>query len=83
MKISVRASGGFHLTIRLPLSLLCGPLGARIACRFVSVDGNEHEITPQQIRPLLSSLKDGKKILNGLPLVEAESGDGDSVRIVL
>ena len=81
MKIRVETEKGHRFTIPVPNGLLCNPLGAKMISALSQRDG-EIGLSCEQARTLLCSLKDAKRVLNGLPLLEAEN-DGAYVRIEL
>jgi hypothetical protein len=70
------------ININLPLCILTNPLVLEIItrmCKGLSAAG----LTGSQIRQILNGLRRCKQILNGKPLVDIQSGNGDSVLIIL
>lgn len=84
MWISIRTSSGRRCGLYVPLLPLQGILGSRAVCRAISSHGDgTKEITPQQMRALIKALREGKKAMNGQPLVDVEAHGGDRVKIRL
>ena len=81
MKISVVTDNGHRFTIPVPNGLICNALGAKMISMLSQCDG-ESGLSYELARALLGSIKDAKRVLNGLPLLEVED-DGAHVRIEL
>lgn len=71
-----------HFTIPLPTVLVINGFTLRIISAYISRHP-EIDISDQQLYLLFSQLNTAKKILNGRPLVDVKSKDGDIVHITL
>ena len=72
------------MTIRIPTRGLITGLGPiALSTGSVHVSGLEKKISYRQARKLCCALVKGKKCLNGEPLVEVLSSDGERVVIYL
>lgn len=79
MLIKIDADGR-RFTLPIPNGLLgLGTWGVKLAAK----DSGELPITPAQMRALVRELKKARRTFGRLTLVEAESADGDRVKIVL
>ena len=69
----------------LPNFMVFNRTTARLAARMIrSRDGDGNlPLNCEQIRALMNALQDGKRCLNGLPLLQVESSDGEQVEIYL
>lgn len=85
MKIIIKASEDMKpMTIRIPTRGLITGLGPiALSTGSVHVSGLEQKISYRQARILCRSLLKGRKCLNGEPLVEVLSSDGERVVIYL
>ena len=80
MKIRVKTEAGRRFTIPIPNGLICNALGAKVISSFSQREGEG--LSYAQARALLGGIKEAKKVLIGLPLLEVED-DGKYVRIDL
>ena len=74
----------FHFA--LPNFLVFNRTTARLAVRmFQSRDEGDGDpvLNYEQVCALMNALQDGKRCLNGLPLLQVESSDGEQVEIYL
>ena len=85
MKIIIQESAEKKpMTIRIPTRGLITGLGPiALAVGAVHVSGVEEKLSYRQARILCRSLLKGRKCLNGEPLVEVLSSDGERVVIYL
>ncbi len=78
MRIYIRGQGKARpIRILLPTRLLLSPIAGSILHR------TSGKWTAAQWRKLLGALRRSARVLKGMPLVEVEEKDGDSVRIYL
>ncbi len=83
MRIKVQAEGR-HIYVPIPSWLLFNSLSAYLCHRFAASHINAVSgLTYEQLRVLFHMLKRSRKKLNGTPLVDVESGNGDKVQVYL
>lgn len=73
-----------RLRLSLPNALLLNRATAFIAMKALQKqDEVEINLSYSQILALMDAVRSGKKCLNGLPLVQVQSADGEQVEIYL
>lgn len=82
MKIRVSIAGGKprKLLLCLPTRAIFSSLSATIAA---NVSKDELNVTSAQMRTLFREIRQSRKLLGDLPLVEVFSSDGEYIRIDL
>lgn len=91
MRILIKSEGGRQIRLHLPTALLCNAITAGLLCKKSHREAAEndteieisHRLTYPQARKLMRALRKCRHVMNGLPLVEVESHEGEKVQIHL
>lgn len=89
MRIQIREKDGVHFTLLFPTAIVTGLIGSRFAAKLLIKLAEKNNfaydgaLPPQTIYRIQKELKKCLRQNRHLTLVEAESADGDSVKIIL
>jgi hypothetical protein len=85
MRIKVKSDDGKKINLIFPTWFVFSDLGARIAAKVISRNAEPHEfnLSGKDLSRLMAELRKIKKKYGRFELVDVQSAEGDTVKIVL